>query len=435
MKDTCVSGNLSSKVVLVFTVALFLSGLARAQSKDFQIMVNGPWSYVLDPHREYDSLSQTPNENRIILVAPSEKHWVYFTSGPNPADMDHMKYSLKKDDPDLYYLDFPSSLQNHVGPEPNEEAAQLYKQAAPQSRIDTILNTPIVPRYAISLPMPDYISTYTGPYGSGFAESKVKMGRISYKHRPSAYTIWAVFHYSVDAQPPSLLIGVRKGSAVQQTGSIDVGNDGNRWAISITLMDPSKPNDPQCDALSGFSFAASTTMWDFHQRARFPVLKYKDDGTQYAGYYDYHCAEASQTSLDVLRQKINAIEKQQGKSKAAIEDLRCGLVSFLNLDDKTKGCKPRKVDPADLQTQLSVVRTNMEAFFPGKDKLPESIIHALSCIQELIVHKSCGQCCPNPQSVVDDDLGAHGLLMTATGSSDCHPPQMVINDAFSEILE
>jgi hypothetical protein len=61
----------------------------------------------------------------------------------------------------LYYLDFVSSVQNQSGRVPDEEPAHFYsiEGTVPGSIIQKAFYTP---GHAVSLPMPDSISTYTG---------------------------------------------------------------------------------------------------------------------------------------------------------------------------------------------------------------------------------------------------------------------------------
>jgi hypothetical protein len=66
----------------------------------------------------------------------------------------------------LYYLDFVPSVQNQSGRVPDKEPAHSYsiEGTVPGSIIQKAFYTPDPKssRHAVSLPMPDSISTYTG---------------------------------------------------------------------------------------------------------------------------------------------------------------------------------------------------------------------------------------------------------------------------------
>jgi hypothetical protein len=434
MRDTCVFSQLLGRVVLLFLTTMLFTSLLAAQ--DFQIMVNGPWDYVLDPHREYDHNSTTPSDDRIVLVAPSTNHWAYIFPGPNAGDEKMMSDSNSiqasaQDSLFLYYLDFSKPVQNGANGEPNEEPAQLYAptQIVSDQTIANVFYTydSTTPRYAVSLPMPDYIETYTGNYGTGFAESKIKVGKLTNKTQPKEYTIWMVLHYSVTAIPATMLVSnLVKGISVIQDKPVTVTSAGGRSAISITLMDPTKTTDLECDPLSGYSFGASMKMWGLTEHARFPVQK-DLVGTQYPGYYDYTCAEAHQSSLVLLQNRLDKIKSERKTATQDIEVLKKDLSSIL--------LETRAAAITTPNSQLEDWKKVNEDLNSLLGHPPQTVTDALSCSKDLVDGKGPDEFCPEHGSQTEllHKLFQYNTL-SAVGSTDCHKAQISINNAFKDIL-
>jgi hypothetical protein len=432
---------LSRIIFLFLTTTLFTNFLA---AQDFQIMVNGPWDYVIDPHREYDHNSQTPGDDRIVLVAPSTNHSAYIFSGPDATKTSNPIKPSSQNNPFLYYLDFPTPVQNGANGEPNEEPPQLYasKQTVSDQTIANVLYAydSSARRYAVSLPMPDYIETYTGNYGTGFAESKIKVGKITNKTPPKEYTIWMVLHYSVKAMPKTMLLSyLEKGTSVKQDNPVPVTSAGGRSAISITLMDPTMTTDLECDPLSGYSFGASMKMWGLKEHARFPVQK-DQYGTQYPGYFDYACPEAQQSALDVLKERLDEISVEKETTKKAIDDLRGDLAQLLDIKAAATKAHDKRLTglQEDALKDLSNVHQDLDSLL---GLLPQAVRDALSCTRNLIVDVNAkhDEPCPKDDSgsqLFDKYFGKSGVItLSAVGSTDCHKAQVDINNAFRDIAQ
>jgi len=178
--------TLSSYVV--FLAALVCPGPLSAQDPntyDLQIMVNGPWDYAKDLDPVADC--KYSSGDRIVLVAPAMNgadkiHQASIFSGTYasqtpPATALHPDPSVQGDLA-LYCVDINRGTASPQANPQKDEPADFYKSyQIPDEKIRQIIQPgvnghPKAYRFAISLPRPDYVTTYTGSYGTGFAESK-----------------------------------------------------------------------------------------------------------------------------------------------------------------------------------------------------------------------------------------------------------------------
>ncbi len=425
--------NSGTSLVLLTAALVFASPTAAQcqQMHEFQIMVNGPWDYVLDPEPERDGGS--PGEDRIVLVAPAMMdankdmihvaHIFWGTDATKPPDDAPPVNPSTPGNLALYYLDFVRELTNIEGNSDTEEPPKLYhpRQAVSIARIKHILYGSSAMRYAISLPMPDYVSTYTGEYGSGFAESKINTGSVTNGMVPQNYTIWMVFHYTVATTPPAVSVRMDdgSGSSLQKRSDIPTPNPAasNSYGISITLMESTTRDNDRCDTVSGKSFSDSMQMWHLPEHARFPVARDVDGDGQYPGYYDYEkCFESHGLNVDQMSRRIKEIRKNNDKMFEAIKKLRSELVQA----EKT-------VAVADFKEVEDLLLAS-----PGPGQSAR-VRHDLTCVKALINHEERQQGCPakfTPEVVnqyfgTGDRDGRMGLL--TVGRSDCHKAQISIN--------
>jgi hypothetical protein len=429
-------GGVSLRLVVSLLIAIFgfASGI-RAQTLDFQIMVNGSWDYVLDPNPGYDIYSQTPSGQRIILVAPADKHIASVFGDPNAATSH--PYNPTGLQPssvgkiELYYLDFQPGIQFQLSSPTDEEPAHFdaAEGTVPLSIIQKVLYMPDPkqPRFAISLPMPDSISTYTGEYGSGYAYSKMSKQHIDHGTPNMPYSIWAVLHYSLKSY--SKLLALRESNAQgsvpkPESADIPIGDDGIRQAVSILVGEiPHTPNDPTCDSLSAWTFSTAMKMWGLQSRARFPVLD-QSSGDQYS-YFDYACTEATATNADILQNHLDDL----ATTSDAIKALHEKLGSLVSAEDQYRSDKTKM---ADLQTSFNRVR-KLTGLMMGKSRA--DIDEALSCTQALINNdKDKIDGCPTKKSLNERYFGDGGTFHARTvGSTDCHKGPLSINNAFAGI--
>ncbi len=453
MRSTCRHSNCFGGIVLIFLATMIFSGSAQAQSQDFQIMVNGPWSYVLDPQPDKDLHSKgLLGENRIVLIAPSDHHCAYVFSGPDatswPSSLCDQPTGLLSPSSSakiaFYYLDFTSSVQDHSLGEPGEEAPQLYapSQIVPAATIDRVLNNPVPsnPRYAISLPMPDYISTYTGDYGSGFAESKVKVGHINYKTLRHEYTTWLVLHYSVN-QPLKFVGLYSDGSVGSAVVTVPVTSDYNRSGISIAAFDDSMGSDTYCDYMSVKTFSSSAKMWGLHEHVRFPE-ELDDAGTQNTGFYHYDCDEGMASYGDAAKQQGDV----EGSRPAAIAShLQTTKKHGGNASALTASVAKLTEDLRQLlrpgtheipKSYLDDWKAAHDELLAYRERIPKFADRVLSCTLALVEQSKDTkfQSCPSGQILLKELSTAPVYKGLTVGSTDCHPGQININNAFSDIL-
>ncbi|HLW52345.1 MAG TPA: hypothetical protein VKW06_05845 [Candidatus Angelobacter sp.] len=254
---------------------------SKAKPVEFQIMVNGPWAYVADPNPSRDPNPNADKHKRVVVVAPlgaSHQGFVY-------AGVDARSGDVGKVDSGLYYLDFDN--RTFAGSQAADDLPPMVYQTPPvdPAKIEAVLYQG-ASRLAISLPEPDYFTTYVGQYGLGLAESKVSGKHIMPSAPPREYTIWMVLHYQVTQSPASVTSNIPDPARPRARRAIDVKDNG----ISIVMRAAVPPVDMRCDTLSLETFAESRNLWGMVHHARFPEELDKK-GTQNRGVYHYECAE------------------------------------------------------------------------------------------------------------------------------------------------
>src|SRR5437016_10805736 len=144
MTHTCRYSHTLKSITILFAFAVLFTRPSAAQY-DLQIMVNGPWDYVIDPN---PGKSPTPNDDRLVLVAPaSMSHKAYIFEGTNATKPGNVRLDVNANsatDLSFYYLDFDPAVRNPDGIPPNEEPAITYRarQTVTSARIMSILDTP-----------------------------------------------------------------------------------------------------------------------------------------------------------------------------------------------------------------------------------------------------------------------------------------------------
>jgi hypothetical protein len=444
MRNTCVCIQNLWAIVLLSLTMFFPSSLT-AQIYDLQIMVNGPWSYVADPNPE---LSLTPDADRIVLVAPAGmSHVAYVFSGThatqgspnlpsgnlfNPSGASDLAY---------YYLDFAATRITNTSAPPLEEPVNLFPASVPPHAVKLILCNflvcvPNTSRYAISLPRPDYVTTYTGTYGTGFSESKIDPISVKPATPRVSYTTWMVLHYAVTSFPPSITRTrlVKQGTVPVPDGSFQVAADvteTTRSGISILLTAFVVGDDRTCDRLSEASFAAITQMWHLTEYSRFPVQT-DFNGTQSPGFYDYlDCPEPSAASLADIMKLAQAAAQANDTTLKAIGSLK-GALKQLQAERLPTSQKNRKASGNVVEEADSLWQKLSAAIALAHKPLgvPKEIQQASACTQTFIKNQEL-KGCPQGQELIEkyfDDKG--GVFMTTVGSIDCHGAAISINSAF-----
>jgi len=432
----------ASLLTLAVLLVVASNSLSAQTTYDLQIMVNGPWDYVADRHPEYDTQSPVKNQDRIVLVAPAPKmnvgqHAAYIFPGTNAKvtpPNDSKIITSSSNDLALYYVDFESDIRVAGGTPPNEEPAAFYKptQTVSELTISDALYPPMnaTPRFAVSLPWPDFISTYTGINGSGFSESKIKLGPINAKTPPINYSIWTIFHYTTKtSQAQMLLSRLVSLQSVVSVRKVPLVTNDDRAGISIVLVEPDlSANDMKCDNVSGMSFGASMALWSLLEHARFPVQR-DADGSQYPGYYDYqNCTEYSRLNGNKVHNDLERIKDFNSEVIEANQSLRQSLLKLLSLslapEQREHDLGPARKDAQDKRNDLE---KKLQPLWPGGIISPVS--KALECTKLLIEGKeSTG--CPKGLSnlVIEQYFGDGGIVWAkGVGHTDCHKAQININ--------
>ncbi|MGA7218202.1 MAG: hypothetical protein WBX38_07810 [Candidatus Sulfotelmatobacter sp.] len=490
------------KLAAVVFVAAFTVVPARADGpQDLEIMVNGPWSFVV-----YADPSLYGGDDRLYLVAPADvTHFASIWFDPN-ASMGNWMTLLQKHDPTLrlicpggptterdqsdckdsnskqylYLVDFDPTKPNAVvAPGEEVEAPYAEKIRITTNAIGALLSAPGSSRYAISLPMPDNIHTYSGDFGPGVTEVRLETGKNPTLGTPIAtYATWTVLHYdrqnanqvnvttkkSGDATPlnfPPRAVADRAGSTQPIT----------RYGISISLMEAplcksSMPNnleyyprdcqtdtaflpvpgdDQQCDSLSGLSFAQSATFWGLPEHLLFPSEQDKR-GTQSPWNYDFACYVSDGANLSKLQSKqqevanSNLVLYRRAKDfsdKISLMKQRLGYgPGRASQRPKKKGAQGRS-ETSSLAKQFEEISSALDSLFQGK--VPSDLSDSLACVCSIETPGKCqarGSSLPecdkaNPKADFErfEELATQNLYAQDKGSSDCHAPQVSIDGA------
>jgi hypothetical protein len=437
--------------LIVLCASLISTGPLAAQNSntyDLQIMVNGPWDYAPDPDSVGDC--KDSSGHRIVLVAPAMNgadkiHEASIFSGTAasqtpPATALHPDASAQGDLA-LYCLNIDRGA---VSPQANphkDEPANFYasQQTISKGKLLQVIQPgvnghPDAYRFAISLPRPDYVTTYAGSYGSGFAESKVQTGTVAPETHPDNYTVWAVLHYAVPSATRQ--IDWRKfkslgGLPVPQP-SVPVGTDDSRSGVTIAMTELLPSNgDEQCDTVSGISFSSSMKMWHLAEHARFPVQR--STGGQYPGYYLYAvCDESHGLDGDVLEAKLSDMTRYNNDIRDKIGHLS------ENLRELLKEPKPSRDLEGESLRLIAQIRKQLQDGPSGR-QLTETANHALACLTKLLSTDKDLQTAPydcpavlSPPlireylaSVAANEKG--GSVSRSVGRADCHKAQVSIN--------
>jgi hypothetical protein len=308
MMHMCGYSQVFTRWTFLLACAVLSVGHLTAQTTEVQIMVNGSWDYVEDPSPGKDPNSAGQVLDRIVLVSPQhDTHGAFVFSGNNAAHFadksvdessGKSKIKLIPIYPQLasgiYYLD----IENLLPKSGHQSTAKDLKpsnyintQFVRVGKINEVLYNPKMPRVAVSLPEPDYYSTYTGK--RGFSESKVDTKLIANQKRHK-YTTWMVLHYwvnSIDGVVPSAgLTAILDDHSAYPPTNYTFKNDlGSSTPIGISVVMGAIKLDPDvsCDSFSLESFNMSSKLWGLTRYAKFPGEDLS--GNQHAGVYHSEC--------------------------------------------------------------------------------------------------------------------------------------------------
>jgi hypothetical protein len=406
---------LGKTIFLIFLASLF-SKPARSQTFDFQIMVNGPWDYVVDPQQ-----TKHPNTGRrIVLVAPASAtamgHNVYVFMGDNAANFRKQPIIV----PGLYFFDIDPATRTFAGHLlPTDTPPATY--SAPQWVDDTTISNVLyktMNRYAISLPAPDYYSEYKGAYGDGNSQAIVDINHITAMSNtlPHDYTTWMILHYQMKSN------GVANLSDSDTGASPPVHNfpyTDQSHAISITMGVPGMSSETDCDSLSSDSFTQSKILWNFSAYARFPSEVDGLSGTQNKGDFHYNCNEAGMQNIADAQIAFERAQKGLSDTVGRIQSLKTYIESLMRRE-----AKPANKSASDAVNDLDSLTQALGDLSFGK--LNDEITLKLNCVSN-VVHSQLPSSCSSATKYLDDLTVIS--KNKAAGGTDCHKGQTNINSS------
>jgi hypothetical protein len=445
-------------------MAAFLAVSSHAQTQDFAIMINGPWQFVvaLDPNEK--DANGNPMD-RLFVVAPYHpSHVAYFWPSTDASMDDWIKNNganpgqvvISTNGPasgyqkNVYDLDFPDNTARQFTnalPEENELVYQASTNVLP-STIQNVLypSSTSIQRYAISLPLPDFTRTYSGQWVPAVAEAKVGQTDPGPSVPWSSYSTWTVLHYEFKNGKLPSQMNIQLNGKQANPISASQPNGDSHYGISIALMAaplcpaggyyptcnfPQPPlqwsDNPECDSLSGLSFALAAKMWGLPEYARFPVEK-DANGNQESGNYDYKCPAASQATLDEIATLVNL--------RGALTTLE-NLVG-VNLQYRTSMSQRPAVKHGDqtaLTTTFGEISSGLTTLFDSH--VPDNVATDFDCACKNEGQSGCtlpvtpSPACTDKGTVYVEALEKSLKPFTGgdKGSSDCHSPQISINRA------
>lgn len=268
---------------------------------EVQIMVNGSWDFVKDPSPQKDPNSAGEKLDRVVLVAAYIKsHGAFIFQGSDAA---HFLTDTLPPNPiysplatGIYYLDINNLIQHSghtrpVGDLPPVIWSDTEAQSVPTKTIENILyNSSSNVRWAVSLPAPDYYSTYSGPRGTSESAVDVKVipDSATATKLAKSYTTWMVLHYWVNSSAP---VATLIGNLDNTTTPLPLPNLNFTTTsaspvpgVSVVMGAIEQECDFKCDLISQHSFDQGTSLWGFTRYAKFP--EEDNQGTQTKGKYN-----------------------------------------------------------------------------------------------------------------------------------------------------
>jgi hypothetical protein len=299
MTQQCRYWQTLGRVILLFVMATLWARPLAAQT-EIKIMINGPFDYMVDPR----------NPTRIVVMAAKSTYHtpVQIFSGDNAAAPPTT--GLQTLQLGVFSMDFTGHIP-HTGPLPVTPIVYQVGNQIDVKVIDDAVYKPTMPRYALSLPKPDYYTTFYGSFGTarwtGLSQSIISASQITSTAvvpdaRAEDYTTWMVLHYSVSAAPSSAtLTGKRDDGTPFPQQSIKFSSFSAQTpikAISIVQMGlPDLGNDPKCDTYSHDSFKHSNDLWHLGLYALFPQLDGQGaNSNQVHDVFNYDCTYVAVSS-------------------------------------------------------------------------------------------------------------------------------------------
>lgn len=421
--------HLLSRIALLITAGLALAQPLTGQTFDLQIMVNGSWDYVVDPHPEKDPNQNGQKQNRIAIVAPvtvGHMATIFYATGANKFKG---QPELQKG---LYYVDIDRALRTGKG---KRSQVDLAPAAYPlpkmsQKRIEDIFTAnPPMPRIAISLPKPDYFTTYGGPDGAGPHDegtSEARIGKVPTGSLASRaeYTTWMVLHYQVTGSSSATVSNSADDGVSPPTRSIPFDQHSPSFNI---VMGATTDGDTRCDMMSLNSFKQSKKLWGNPMIfARFPEPA-DQVGHQHRGTYHLWCFDPESAGFSIAESKFMNAKGNVTNTTDAIGRLKAEITAANR--GSARGEAALTTDAA--KQDIELVRKSLDDLALGH--LPKKVSSELTCLAE-VVNRRLPIACPNKRVPTEQVIGEYladlaQLARTAVGGADCHKAQFNINAA------
>jgi hypothetical protein len=267
--------------VVLLTAALLPSRALAQPTKEVEIEVAGPWSYVPDPS----------DGKRVLIIAPVGDHGLSLLEGGDVTDYESAKI---KPGPGRFQLDVQGFNSGNC--KSSTSSPHPYElPSVPDSAIKSALNLS-GKRYAVSLPKPCFYESYEE------ARVIVDTKAIVDKSKEASYTTWMVLHYTVqDTSKNSVLNGQSDdGNDVYKNRALVLTADAHpsALAVSIILFRDRDLEDYKCDQHSADFFdEVMSTLWGQNLHRLFPELR--NGGPllhgQQTARYNYDCVQTQAT--------------------------------------------------------------------------------------------------------------------------------------------
>jgi hypothetical protein len=374
-------------IVLLLVLSLIVSSPSLAMSKDIQIMVSGPWSYLTDP----------ADSGRLIVIAPDEPHHylpIAFSGGDvttpalNPVPFQKGIYSL-----DIANI---SSCNTHAN------SVSLFPLTVDvETVIKPLLKGPAT-FYAISVPKPCY---YTDEMGMRERSIIDPDNPITAVRPDAAYTTWMIFHYTVSNVAPAVIT-----DSNGKKSNVDFGSDS---AISVVMYGPEfDPYPNNCDSISATSVKASGKLFNKNLRVWQPeVDEFGAQGDYIPGCQDNSVDENKIAEINRVKEilkLVTQVEKYAYRPKPKRAEHALRVLDEINI-------KIQRLDaPESVRNEVKTAKARL-----------------LSLQQQSEAsQKRAG---PNSNQVVNTSpllpLTAQFALYRSAGSADCKGAQLNIDNS------
>jgi hypothetical protein len=367
---------------------------------DLQVMVSGPWDYVQDPH----------DAKRVVVIVPiSNVHDAATLFSGDDATKFNGKRRLE---PGIFKLDINNRVYSSKISSTNPYRLQETTNIAVDIKgvVEPTIYGPSIPRYAISLPKPDYYTTYSGAYGNGTSQSIVSNQPIINSGGATDYTTWMVLHYAVSGVAAAKLTGTSDDGSVTHNDDIQFvsSTGGSTLGISIVSMAKDNLGYWMCDSYSYDSFTHTKLLWGgLLLYALFPSVD--SMGVQTRGDFHYNCSQVMTKGFLEARLKyretLDEIQLIREYLESPTESRReQTLRDFSSVKDALNALF-NEVLPEDIGRDFDVVNRQLDAVGRNPGKATDS--QAEQALTQI----------------------AKAVRPFTAGGGDCHEAQLSINRA------